>query len=80
MKALTIKMKKDNNDKKRINDSENLLEEKPLSKEEEMNTIQEFIELKKLQNRILSKMLEKNIPAKTQNKISISNTESTKTK
>jgi hypothetical protein len=34
----------------------------------EVNSIQEFIELKKLQNRILSKMLEKLNPTENQNK------------
>lgn len=61
-------MKKNKTDKNEVVNTAKPPKKKPVQTEDEMNSIQEFIELKKLQNRILIKMLEKNIPSKNKNK------------
>jgi hypothetical protein len=55
-------------DKQKHPDEEAGLNEESLSEMADVNSIQEFIELKKLQNRILGKMLEKINPTENQNK------------
>jgi hypothetical protein len=58
MPTKSEKMGKDK--KSKIRKDEPITEES-LDTKEDVNSLQEFIELKKLQNRILRKMLEKNI-------------------